>query len=238
MPNGLRFHHEMKFMFRIRYCTGDPVSAIQCCWLLPPLHEYTEAMHILHQMFGRRSMIVRSVLKAVRSGGSQSRDNPETITEVLDSLTTYENTSVSMNCLDGSNCSSVHEIIARRLPTRLQTKWFKISVHVEEEGLQSGFDNIVWLVADNVNQTMREFASVLHPADETERWTSKATSSVMKASQGSGCSMECVVCADVHLLSECARPFQTSPMESLRIVERGRMCFYCLKDGHTHTDYL
>uniref|UniRef100_A0AA85JBV6 Uncharacterized protein n=1 Tax=Trichobilharzia regenti TaxID=157069 RepID=A0AA85JBV6_TRIRE len=50
-----------------------------------------------------------------------------------------------MNCMSDLNSSFVLEVIARRLPTRLQRKWVKIGSRIEEEGIEPKFDDILKL---------------------------------------------------------------------------------------------
>ncbi|VDP96667.1 unnamed protein product [Trichobilharzia regenti] len=113
---------------------------------MPPNEGYSEDMSILRQRLGIPSTIVRNVFEAVKGNGSQLQDDPNALTEFLDNLITYKNTLISMNCMGDLNSSSVPEVIARRLPTRLQRKPVKISSRMEDEGIEPKFDYILKLV--------------------------------------------------------------------------------------------
>nr|CAH8819209.1 unnamed protein product [Trichobilharzia regenti] len=132
-----------KIIYLLRYCTEDDARAIQCYKLMPLNEGYAEAKRILRQRFGRPSMIVRNVFETVKGNGSQLQDDSKALSEFLDNLMTYKNTLISMNCMSDLNSSSVLEIIARRLPTRLQRKWVKISSRIEDEGIEPKFDDIL-----------------------------------------------------------------------------------------------
>ncbi|VDQ11384.1 unnamed protein product [Trichobilharzia regenti] len=186
MLSRFAINYEMKLMYLLKYCTGVVSRAIQCRKFMPPNEGYTEAMSILRQRFGRPSMFVGKLFEAVRGNDSQLRDDSKALSEFLDNLMTYKNTLISMNCMSDMNSSSVLEVIARRLSTRLRRKWVKISARIEDEGSESKFDDILKLVKDSVNQVMSKFASVLHPTPRIEKSECKTQSFMTKASQRGG----------------------------------------------------
>ncbi|VDQ08177.1 unnamed protein product [Trichobilharzia regenti] len=90
------------------------------------------------------------------------RDNPEELVEFLDNLMVYRNTTVYLNNMDELNSVSVIETVVKKLPDRLQRKFIKVNSRLEEDGLEPGFDDIVRLVKDSVNQVTGEFAGILY----------------------------------------------------------------------------
>nr|CAH8851501.1 unnamed protein product [Trichobilharzia regenti] len=224
---------ELKSMYLMRYCTGDASRAIHCCKFMKPKEGYDEAMRILRQRFGRPSMIAGKLFEAVKSNGGQLQDDSQALTEFSDNLMTYENTLISMNCMSDPNCSSVLEVIARRLPTRLQRKWVKMSSRMEEEGIEPKFDDILKLVKDSVNQSMSKFASILNLTPRIEQSEGKTQSLMTKGSQRGGYQEGTMMSSNAYRPSECNRFRSTSSTDKLQDTRRTRLCFTRLQEVHT-----
>nr|CAH8848614.1 unnamed protein product [Trichobilharzia regenti] len=233
MLSSVLLNDELKLMYLTRYCTGDASRAIQCCKLMPPNEGYAEAMSILRQRFGRPSMIARNVFETVKGNGSQLQDDSKALTECLDILMTYKNTLISMNFMSDLNSSFILEVIARRLPTRLQRKWVKISSRMEDEGIEPKFDDILKLVKDSVNQSMSKFASILNLTPRIEQSEGKTQSLMTSRPQRGGYREGSMMSSNAYRPSECNRFRSTSSTDKLQDARQTRLCFTRLQEVHT-----
>nr|CAH8838266.1 unnamed protein product [Trichobilharzia regenti] len=233
MLSSFLLSDELKLMYLMRYCTGDAARAIQCCKFMKPKEGYDEAMSILRQRFGRPSLIVRNVYEAVKGNGSQLQDDSKALTEFLDNLMTYKNTLISMNCMNDLNSSFILEVIARRLPTRLQRKWVKISSRMEDEGIEPKFDDILKLVKDSVNQSMSKFASILNLTPRIEQSEGKTQSLMTKGPQRGGYREGSMMSSNAYRSSECNRFRSTSSTDKLQDARQTRLCCTRLQEVHT-----
>nr|CAH8848044.1 unnamed protein product [Trichobilharzia regenti] len=233
MLSSFLLNDELKLMCMMRYFTGDAARAIQCCKFMKPKEGYYEAMSILRQWFGRPSMIVTNVNDAVKRNGSQLQDDSKALTGFLDYLMTYKNASISMNCMSDLNSSFILEVIARRLPTRLQRKWVKMSSRMEDEGIEPKFDDILKLVNDSVNQSMSKFASILNLTPRIEQSASKMQSLMTSRPQRGGYREGSMMSSNAYRPSECNRFRSTSSTDKLQDARQARLCFTRLQEVHT-----
>nr|CAH8850705.1 unnamed protein product [Trichobilharzia regenti] len=200
---------------------------------MKPKEGYDEAMSILRQRFGRPSMIVRNVYEAVKGNGSQLQDDSKALTEFLDNLLIYKNGMISMNRMSDLNSSFILEVIARRLPTRLQRKWVKISSRMEDEGIEPKFDDILKLVEDSVNQSMSKFASILNLTPRIEQSEGKTQSLMTKGPHRGGYREGSMVSSNAYRPSECNRFRSTSSTDKLQDARQTRSCFTRLQEVRT-----
>nr|CAH8846681.1 unnamed protein product [Trichobilharzia regenti] len=233
MLSSFLLSDELKLMYLMRYCTGDAARAIQCCKLMPPNEGYAEAMSILRQSFGRPSMIAGKLFEAVKGNGGQLQDDSQALTEFLDNLLIYKNGMISMNRMSDLNSSFILEVIARRLPTRLQRKWVKISSRMEDEGIEPRFDDILKLVKDSVNQSMSNFASILNLTPRIEQSECKMQSLMTNRHQRGGYREGSMMSSNAYRPSECNRFRSTSSTDNLQDARQARLCFTRLQEVHT-----
>nr|CAH8840038.1 unnamed protein product [Trichobilharzia regenti] len=233
MLSSFLLSDELKLMYLMRYCTGGAARAIQCCKFMNPKEGYYEAMSILRQRFGRPSMIVRNLYEAVKCNGSQLQDDSKAPTEFLDNLMTYKNTLISMNRMNDLNSSFILEVIARRLPTRLQRKWVKISSRMEDEGIEPKFDDILKLVNTSVNQSMSKFASILNLTHRIEQSEGKTQSLMTNRPQRGGYREDSMISSNAYRSSECNRFRSTSSTDKLHDARQTRLCLTRLQEVHT-----
>nr|CAH8831713.1 unnamed protein product [Trichobilharzia regenti] len=233
MLSNFLLSDELKLMYLMRYCTGDAARAIQCCKFMKPKEGYDEALSILRQRFGRPSMIAGKLFKAVKGNGGQLQDDSQALTEFLDNLLIYKNGMISMNRMSDLNSSFILEIIARRLPTRLQRKWVKISSRMEDEGIEPKFDDILKPVNTSVNQSMSKFASLLHLTTRIEQSEGKMQSLMTKGPQRGGYREGSMMSSNAYRPSECNRFRSTSSTDKLQDARQTRLCFTRLQEVHT-----
>nr|CAH8842146.1 unnamed protein product [Trichobilharzia regenti] len=233
MLSGFLLNDELKLMYLMRYCTGDAARAIQCCKFMKPKEGYDEAMSILRQRFGRPSMIAGKLFEAVEGNGGQLQDDSQALTEFLDNLLIYKNGMISMNRMSDLNSSFILEVIARRLPTRLQRKWVKISSRMEDEGIEPKFDDILKLVNTSVNQSMSKFASLLDLTHRIEQSEGKTYSLMTNKPQRGGYREGSMMSSNAYRSSECNRFRSTSSTDKLQDARQTRLCCTRLQEVHT-----
>nr|CAH8827961.1 unnamed protein product [Trichobilharzia regenti] len=233
MLSSFLLSDELKLMYLVRYCTGDAARAIQCCKFMKPKEGYYEAMSILRQRFGRPSMIAGKLFEAVKGNGGQLQDDSQALTEFLDNLLIYKNAMISMNRMSDLNSSFILEVIARRLPTRLQRKWVKISSRMEDEGIEPKFDDILKLVNTSVNQSMSKFASLLHLTPRIEQSEIKMQSLMTSRPQRGGYREGSMMSSNAYRPNECNRFRSTSSTDKLQDARQTRLCFTRLQEVHT-----
>nr|CAH8825351.1 unnamed protein product [Trichobilharzia regenti]CAH8830851.1 unnamed protein product [Trichobilharzia regenti]CAH8857272.1 unnamed protein product [Trichobilharzia regenti]CAH8869630.1 unnamed protein product [Trichobilharzia regenti]CAH8870040.1 unnamed protein product [Trichobilharzia regenti] len=236
MLSGFLLNDELKLMYLMRYCTGDAARAIQCCKFMKPKEGYDEAMSILRQRFGRPSMIAGKLFEAVKGNGGQLQDDSQALTEFLDNLLIYKNGMISMNRMSDLNSSFILEVIARRLPTRLQRKWVKISSRMEDEGIEPKFDDILKLVNTSVNQSMSKFASLLDLTPRIEQSEGKTHSLMTSRPQRGGYRESSMMSSNAYRPSECNRFRNTSSTDKLQDARQTRFCFTRVQEVHTEVN--
>nr|CAH8870460.1 unnamed protein product [Trichobilharzia regenti] len=236
MLSGFLLSDELKLMYSMGYCTGDAARAIQCCKFMKPKEGYEEAMSILRQTFGRPSMIAGKLFEAVKGNGGQLQDDSQALTEFLDNLLIYKNGMISMNRMSDLNSSFILEVIARRLPTRLQRKWVKISSRMEDEGIEPKFDDILKLVNTSVNQSMSKFASLLHLTPRIEQSESKMQSLMTSRPQRGRYREDSMMSGNAYRPSERNRFLSTSSTDKLQDARQTRLCFTRVKVVHTEVN--
>nr|CAH8820390.1 unnamed protein product [Trichobilharzia regenti] len=236
MLSGFLLNDELKLMYLMRYCTGDAARAIQCCKFMKPKEGYDEAMSILRQRFGRPSMIAGKLFEAVKGNGGQLQDDSQALTEFLDNLLIYKNGMISMNRVSDLNSSFILEVIARRLPTRLQRKWVKISSRMEDEGIEPKFDDILKLVNTSVNQSMSKFASILNLTPRIEQSESKMQSLMTNRPQRGGYREGSMMSSNAYRSSECNRIRSTSSTDKLQDARQTRLCLTRVQEVHTEVN--
>nr|CAH8869012.1 unnamed protein product [Trichobilharzia regenti] len=236
MLSGFLLNDELKLMYLMRYCTGDASRAIQCCKFMKPKEGYDEAMSILRQRFGRPSMIAGKLFEAVKGNGGQLQDDSQALTEFLDNLLIYKNGMISMNRMSDLNSSFILEVIARRLPTRLQRKWVKISSRMEDEGIEPKFDDILKLVNTSVNESMSKFASILNLTLRIEQSEGKTQSLMTNRPQRGGYREGSMMSSNAYRPSECNRFRSTSSTDKLQDARQTRLCFTRVQEVHTEVN--
>uniref|UniRef100_A0AA85K2F6 Uncharacterized protein n=1 Tax=Trichobilharzia regenti TaxID=157069 RepID=A0AA85K2F6_TRIRE len=236
MLSGFLLNDELKLMYLMRYCTGDAARAIQCCKFMKPKEGYDEAMSILRQRFGRPSMIAGKLFEAVKGNGGQLQDDSQALTEFLDNLLIYKNGMISMNRMSDLNSSFILEVIARRLPTRLQRKWVKMSSRMEDEGIEPKFDDILKLVNTSVNQSMSKFSSLLDLTPRIEQSEGKTHSLMTNKPQRGGYREDSMMSSNAYRPSECNRFRSTSSTDKLQDARQTRLCCTRLQEVHTEVN--
>nr|CAH8865278.1 unnamed protein product [Trichobilharzia regenti] len=143
---------------------------------------------------------------------------------------------ISMNRMSDLNSSFILEVIARRLPTRLQRKWVKISSRMEDEGIEPKFDDILKLVKDSVNQSMSKFASLLHLTPRIEQSESEMQSLMTSRPQRGGYREGSLMSSNAYRSSEGNRIRSTSSTDKLQDARQTRLCFTRLREVHTEVN--
>uniref|UniRef100_A0AA85J2S3 Uncharacterized protein n=1 Tax=Trichobilharzia regenti TaxID=157069 RepID=A0AA85J2S3_TRIRE len=163
-------------------------------------------------------------------------DDSQALTEFLDNLLIYKNGMISMNRMSDLNSSFILEVIARRLPTRLQRKWVKISSRMEDEGIEPKFDDILKLVNTSVNQSMSKFASLLHLTPRIEQSESEMQSLMTSRPQRGGYRESSMMSSNAYRPSECNRFRSTSSTDKLQDARQTRFCFTRVQEVHTEVN--
>nr|CAH8851527.1 unnamed protein product [Trichobilharzia regenti] len=181
-------------------------------------------------------MIIGKLFDAVKCNGGQLQDDSQALTEFLDNLLIYKNGMISMNRTSDLNSSFILEVIARRLPTRLQRKWVKISSRMEDDGIEPRFDDILNLVKDSVNQSMSKFSSLLDLTPRIEQSVSEMQSLITSRPQRGGYRESSMMSSNAYRPSECNRFRSTSSTDRLQDARQTRLCLTRVQVVHTEVN--
>ena len=227
----------------LHYCAGDVKKLLQPCMIMKPTEGYHKAKILLKEKYGNPVMIAHAWLRKVTEGKNIAAQDKHGLAEMADEIQICVQTLEAVG--QASELTSQHVLlkIVERLPYHLRTGWLKVVGRARKEGrLPAITDLVAFLqqIADEENDpvfgrlTIREQGSKMSAFKKSGK-TSRGVFTTSTDAEGSK-TRSCVQCGGEHSLFGCSEFKQLKIEDRLKLAQKERLCYNCLKKGHMTRD--
>ena len=151
-----------KLLYLIQYCKGEAKRLIKYCLLLNLDEGYEKALKLLKDNYGRPNVIVRSYCDKLTKGSPIKSNDAKVLRNLAQLL---EESDVTLSSLgypaDLDNFNTIVAIV-KRLPYYLQTRWLRITVEIEKQGIDPKFKDLVKFVQSEAEIVNSSYASAVN----------------------------------------------------------------------------
>ena len=249
-----------KLTYLIQYCEGQARSLIENCIMMEPTAGLREAKRLLKQEYGRPHDIARSFIDSLTKGPSIATNDHEGLINLAHEMQKCHLTLTQLRYVSDLNSTTTLYAIMSRLPDYLQQKWIEKAAALNKIDKEPDFNNFLQFIQDRSALLKTSFAkesarlkaekkslpsNKSNSSDEKKKTPAKtlATSAPMATSnvsqqQNTSSTPEqrkpkCFICDNEHYVNQCEKFKAMSIEERINAVTEKRLCFKCLKIGHS-----
>lgn len=221
--------------FLIDSCSGIAYEAIsflsQC---KNSQNAYNEAKTILKDLFGRKHLIVRSVIDECCNGPQIKANDIQALRKLAISMRKAEITLVENNSHDDLTATDRLIRIHQRLPKHLQYKWSDKVFDITESHRKPSLVDMRKLVEFFVFARDNEYNTDIKSDNaKVSASSSKGSKPVFAISEKP--SIKCLMCNGSHYLNLCKTFIAMSVHDRLDFVKAKKLCFNCLHGNHCNS---
>ena len=225
-----------------QYTKGAAHQLVKSCSYRDATKGYNAAMKLLQQEYGNEYVVAAAYLSKLEDWPTIKGEDAKALKELSVFLMTCESYMDEVSALNQLNGPKEIRNITLKLPFELRRRWRDTALSISDSGKPITFKDLVSFV----RRQSRILSQPLFGEIKDEMSRSKvdksprlvvsnkkvlATTTIEEPSQGK--KPVCEFCGKSHDLSSCST-FKEKPLSERRqFVLTGRLCFSCLKKGHT-----
>ena len=214
----------------MQFCRGKALSLLQCCTFMEPAAGYAKAKELLKERYGNNCAISKAWIDKVTQGQVIKPNANGPIREYADDLRNCYETLKAMDreCLTEINASSNLLRLVERLPSYLKNRWKKEVRDIRKfKERNPVFEDVVKFV----EEAAEEANDPVYGNMTVERRPTRQHSATFVT--GITDKQKCFVCDSYHSVFSCNAFREMSVNDRSNVVQRARLCFNCLKPGHS-----
>ena len=224
----------------IQYTSGVARSVIENCVLLNPEDGYERAKQLLKENFGKPYDIARTYISALISGKPIANNDPKLLAEFSRELIKTEDTLNALGYTADINATSNLQLIVKRLPSFLQTRWTDRALDIEDFGREPSFHDLAEFVKKRARAANSTYGQLQHSESQQRRSDSSrlrqnqerprrsAFATQVESANDERRQRPCYMCEELHPIWNCETFIKCPVDKRIEFVKEKRLCFNCL----------
>jgi len=229
-----------RLYFLEQYTKGEPQDLVRSCLHLDPKIGYKKARELLNENYGDKFLIASSYSEKLLNWPIVKSEDGQELGRLGLYLTTCFSLMNGISYMSSLDHVDTLQKIVAKLPFELRKKWRNKCVEIKEnsERLASLKDLAVFVNREAKILKEPIFGKIVdhhfNAKEKTKpRFEKFATKKSFAVSTPITMKSSCLLCSGAHCLDSCERFVQSSYDERINVMKKFRICFGCLKQGHT-----
>ena len=223
--------YRLKLIYLLQHCEGKAKSLIQHCVLLDPEIGYAKAKQLLYENFGRKPLIARAYIKNLVEGHFIKYDDSNALVRFAHDIEECYTTLGHMKYYSDLNCFENISKVAKRLPSSLLNRWFRVVADIEVQNREPTFYDLMEFVKKEARVVSSCYASASNwkPSKNSAKFAPKVNTHSTAVSRNYE---KCSFCSGKHAIWDCSVFARKGLNARLQFMRQNHLCDNCGKQGH------
>lgn len=213
------------------YCRGEAKEAIKGCSSYPAAEGYRKARAILKELFGKRHLIVKSLLDDIVAPGLIQPDAQSLFT-YSNKLRSCADTLGRLGFLADLNSSHTLDKVLSKLPRFISRAWVGRADEIYEEDREPEFMDLCEFVCAKSRLHRNRYSYLLNDQKPVTGTVPKNRLPNAKTYAVVSLDIRCHYCKGGHGLVQCPQFKAVDVRDRWNFVSSNHLCFVCLGAGH------